>query len=196
MPSLYQSKENNRKPLEERPSSSPTTQWNRTPYGVQAQDVFSSVLPHQQAAADSPGPVSVAGEIAKPTEWHSPAVTSLNKNSQVSTSFDLNQQNKVLGRSAVVFTVDSIFPRWMPKFYSPLRCRKWFLADASTPRWRQVNYFYYAFWMVILPQTSFWHCYCTQYIPKEMTKLLQHLERDSCLYRQSPGILPLGREIW
>lgn len=118
----------------------------------------------------------------------------LTKTAESAHFFYLNQQNKVLGRSTVVFAVDNIFPRWVPKFYRPFRCHKWFLADASTPRWHQVSCFYYAFWVVVLPHTSFWHCYCTRYIPKKMTKLLQHLERDSCLYRQSPGILLLGRE--
>lgn len=191
MASLYQSKENNKNLLEERLSSSLTTQWNRAPYGVQRGTTCSvwcfPIKKQKQTALQGKQPNSLNGIYQQ--------IQGLNKNGRVSTFFfNLNQQNKVLGRSTVVFAVDNIFPRWMPKFYRPFRCHKWFLADASTPRWHQVSCFYYAFWVVVLPHTSFWHCYCTRYIPKKMTKLLQHLERDSCLYRQSPGKLLLGRE--
>lgn len=69
---LYQSKENNKKALEGRLSSSPHY---TAEYGVQSHNAFGSVLPNQKAGADSPGPASVTGEIAKPTERHLPAVT-------------------------------------------------------------------------------------------------------------------------
>ena len=159
-------------------------------------NTFSSMLPKQRAGADSPSPVSATEDIAKPAERCLPAFI---RPSQKRTSQHIlwpKSTKQSAGEKCHPIRDGRHLSKMNAQVFSSFRCRKWFLADSSTPRWRQVNYFYYAFWMVIFPQTSFWHRYCTQYIPKEMTRLLQHLERDSCLYRQSPGILPLRRETW
>lgn len=131
MASLYQPKEKNKKALEGRLNSSLTTQWNRAPYGIWRVTTCSvQCFPIKKQEQTAQALSALQGN----SQTHWTAFTSgykgLNKNGQVSTSFDLNQQNKVLRRSTVVFTVDSIFPRWVPKFYS--------LLDAANGFWQMV----------------------------------------------------------
>lgn len=83
MASLYQSKENNKNLLEERLSSSLTTQWNRAPYGVQRGTTCSvwcfPIKKQKQTALQGKQPNSLNGIYQQ--------IQGLNKNGRVSTFF-------------------------------------------------------------------------------------------------------------